>query len=64
MTTITSHELNFLIFRYLHESGTSSSSSLACLGREEGDELVKSKGGIYSIQGFMMHSLLLSAYLE
>ncbi len=57
MTTITSHELNFLIFRYLHESGTSSSSSLACLGREEGDELVKSKGGIYSIQGFMMHSL-------
>ncbi len=44
MTTITSHELNFLIFRYLHESGTSSSSSLACLGREEGDELVKSKG--------------------
>jgi hypothetical protein len=44
MTTITSHELNFLIFRYLHESGTSSSSSLACLAREEGDELVKSKG--------------------
>ncbi len=44
MTTITSHELNFLIFRYLHESGTSSSSSLACLGREEGEELVKSKG--------------------